>query len=186
MSLRLIRAVSEAENTDELHLGRLLLLLKAKDNSGTKSKTIEGITKLAKFDFLLRYPNCLERALKAAGKNPAHANVKPYERTTIETKMIRFRYGPWDNRYRRWIGLLVARGLATTFVEGKTVHVGLTMRGLEIADQLAQMPEFQEIGQRSDLIVKSFNRYSATKIKEFIYEVFPELETMQWGEEISL
>lgn len=186
MSLRLIKAVTKTENQDELHLGRLLLLLYAKDKKSPKYKTIEGITKLAKFDFLLRYPNCLERALIEDGKNPEIANVQDYERTTIETKMIRFRYGPWDDRYRRWIGLLVARGLVTTFVKGKTVHVGLTERGRQVSEELSYRPEFDQISQRSDLIVKSFNKYSATKIKNFIYQVFPEIETMQWGEEISL
>lgn len=186
MSLRLIKLVTKTEHRDELHLGRILLLLYAKDKKNMKSKTIEGITKLAKFDFLLRYPNCLERALIADGKNPKKANIQDYERTTIETKMIRFRYGPWDDRYRRWIGLLVARGLATTFVEGRTVHVGLTEHGRQVAEEFSALPEFEQINQRSDLIVKSFNKYSATKIKNFIYQVFPEIETMQWGEEISL
>jgi hypothetical protein len=186
MSLRLIKAVSESENSDELHLARLLLLLNARAKQKTRSNTVEGITKLAKFDFLLRYPNCLERALIADNKDPEKACVQSYERTTIETKMIRFRYGPWDKRYRRWIGLLVARGLVTTFVKGKTVHVGITDAGRHIAEILAQTDEFQELSNRSDLIVKSFNKYSSTKIKEFIYQVFPELENMRWGEEISL
>lgn len=35
--------------------------------------------------------------------------------------MIRFRYGPWDDRYRRWIGILVAKGLAETSLKGHTV-----------------------------------------------------------------
>lgn len=186
MSLELIKAVSRAENTDELHLSRLLLLLSAKDKRSAKIRTVEGITKLAKFDFLLRYPNCLERALVADRKNPAQANIQPYERTTIETKMIRFRYGPWDKRYRRWISLLVARGLATTFVKGRTVHIGLTDRGRQVAQELAQMDDFLAISQRSELIIKYFNKYSATNIKNFIYEVFPELENMKWGDEISL
>lgn len=184
MSLRLVRATLQSEEMDDFHLGRLLLLLKAKDSK--PSKTIEGITKLAKYDFLLRYPNCLERALLAANKKPEVAAVKPHERTTIETKMIRFRYGPWDKRYRRWIGLLVARGLATTFVQGKTVHVGLTERGRQIATLLSENEDFTDIKERSDLIVSAFGNYSASRIKSFIYDVFPEIETMTWGEDISI
>jgi len=184
MSLRLVKASLQTEEMDDFHLGRLLLLLQAKDLRA--AKTIEGITKLAKYDFLLRYPNCLERALEAAKKRPERAEVKEHERTTIETKMIRFRYGPWDKRYRRWIGLLVARGLATTGIKGKTVHVGLTEKGRQIAEQLSQNEEFHDTKMRSDLIVSAFGSYSATRIKDFIYEVFPELETMKWGDEISI
>ena len=56
--------------------------------------------------------------------------------------MVRFRYGPWDERYRRWIGLLVARNLVTTYVRGHTVHVGLTERGRVVANvELARSRE---------------------------------------------
>lgn len=56
-------------NLDEnpvLHEARLLLLLLAfagDDNSGS----IDGIAKLAKLDFLLRYPTLLKKALEVKG-----------------------------------------------------------------------------------------------------------------------
>src|SRR5690606_21730268 len=131
MSLQLVRAVASTENSDEFHLGRLLLLLLAANKRSAKS--IEGITKLAKLDFLLRYPNCLEKALTVEGHNADSARIEPYERTTIESKMIRFKYGPWDSRYRRWIRLLAARGLVTTTVKGRTLHIQLTDKGQNIS-----------------------------------------------------
>src|SRR5580700_8564735 len=110
MSLRLVNAVADSENRDDLHLARLLVLLGSADARRTtpitKAKAVEGITKLAKLDFLLRYPTCLERALSELGRDPREAQVQPRERTSIEAKMVRFRYGPWDGRYRRWLGLL--------------------------------------------------------------------------------
>lgn len=184
MSLNLVRAIAKLENIDEFHLGRLLLLLQAVDKG--KGKTIEGITKLAKLDFLLRYPNCLERVLQREGVRPDIADIQPFERTTIETKMIRFKYGPWDTRYRRWIGLLVARGLVRAFVQGRTVHVGLTEKGHQIAQDFATSLEFADIKLRSEIIIKTVGKFSATKLKDFIYEVFPELENMKWGEDISI
>jgi hypothetical protein len=60
MSLRLVQAVADSENRDDLHLSRLLVLLGSADarktTPATKAKAVEGITKLAKLDFLLRYP----------------------------------------------------------------------------------------------------------------------------------
>ena len=109
-----------------------MLLLAANDKG---SKSIEGITKLAKLDFLLRYPNCLERALVAANRNSELANVKEYERSTLESKMIRFKYGPWDSRYRRWLNLLASRGLATVELQKKTIVIELTDKGQKIAEQ---------------------------------------------------
>lgn len=185
MSLRVVRAIGAAERSDDLHVGRLLVLLRAAGGrDGTQQ--VAGITKLAKMDFLLRYPNGLARVLHATGGNVAHAEIKPHERDTIETKMVRFRYGPWDERYRRWIGLLVARGLGTTYVIGRTVYVRLTDLGREVADQLGQLEEFDDLRRRGDLIAKAVGRMSATRLKNFIYEQFPELLDMQWGEEIDV
>ena len=184
MSFRLIKAVSTVENIDDFHLVRLLLLLQGMDCK--KNKTIEGITKLAKFDFLLRYPNCLERALQFLSKHQIDANINPHERTTIETKMIRYRYGPWDERYRRWIGLLVARGLVLTFVRGRTVHIGLTDLGRKVSTMFSTKEEFEDLKLRSNIIINTFGKYSASKIKNFIYEIFPEISTLKWGEKITL
>lgn len=188
MSLRLVRAVAETENLDDLHLGRLLVLLGSADarktTESTKVRAVEGITKLAKLDFLVRYPSCLERALVALGKDPQAAAVAPRERTSIESKMIRFRYGPWDGRYRRWLGLLAARELVTLGVEGNTVLIGLTARGREVADQFRGDPLFHDVAKRCDLTLKSVGAMSATQLKAFVYDVVPEVVDMKWGEEI--
>jgi hypothetical protein len=185
MSLRVVRAIGEAERSDDLHVGRLLLLLRAAGGRAG-AQPVAGIMKLAKMDFLLRYPNGLVRVLRSTGGNEADAHVKPHERDTIETKMVRFRYGPWDGRYRRWIGLLVARGLGATYVTGRTVNVVLTERGREIADQLGNLETFADLKERSALIAKAVGRMSATRLKDFIYEQFPELLDMRWGEEIEI
>jgi hypothetical protein len=98
MSLRLVKAAADSENDDSLHLARLLLLLGSADarktTAITKARAIEGITKLAKMDFLLRYPTCLERVLAILDKSSEDVAVQERERTSIESKMIRFRYGP--------------------------------------------------------------------------------------------
>lgn len=186
MGLRLINAISKVDEIDEFHLARILFILNEANKRKRKKGCVDGITKLAKFDFLLRYPNCLERALKEVKGNPKPANIKDYERTTIESRMIRFRYGPWDPRYRKWIGLLYAKGLANTFVEGRTVYVGITKQGKKTVSELNQNEVFSDLKNRSELLYRKFGSYSSTKIKDFIYEVFPEIEKMKWGEKIDL
>src|SRR5689334_3810083 len=96
MSLKVIHLAAEIENTDDFHIARLLLLLNAA--AGRTNKPIQGIMKLAKMDFLLRYPNCLVRVLKALGKQQQTQSISEEERNTIEARMIRFRFGPWDKR----------------------------------------------------------------------------------------
>jgi hypothetical protein len=188
MSLRLVRALAETENLDSLHVTRLLVLLGSADakkrSSITKAQAVEGITKLAKLDFFLRYPTYLERALTVLGSSPRLAKVESRERTSIETKMIRFRYGPWDNRYRRWLGLLHARGLVSVGLQGKTVMIGLTDAGRNLSAEIRDAEPFRDLVERSELILKTLGTMSGTKLKNFVYDVVPELSAMRWGEEI--
>jgi hypothetical protein len=184
MSLRSIHLAAKIENTDDFHIARLLLLLNAA--GGRSAKPMKGIMKLAKMDFLLRYPNCLVKALYSFGKYKELQTISEAERNTIEARMIRFRFGPWDKRYRRWISLMVSRGLANTYLDGKTVNVKLTDNGREIAFHLADLPEFESLSVRSHLVSTIVGNYSATKLKNYIYELFPEIIGMRWGKEIEL
>lgn len=184
MSLKIVRLAAEIESSDDFHLSRMLLLLKA--CSKRSNKPVDGIMKLAKLDFLLRYPNCLVRVLKALGKDSLADSIGEEERNTIEARMIRFRFGPWDERYRKWIGMLVAKRLAHTYLEGRTVKVVLTETGHRVAEQLGERQEFRDLGARSKIVSKAVGDYTATNLKDFIYKVFPEITTMKWGEEIAL
>jgi hypothetical protein len=184
MSLKIVHLAAEIESSDDFHLSRILLLLKA--CSKRSNKPVDGIMKLAKLDFLLRYPNCLVRVLKELGSDSLAESIGEDERNTIEARMIRFRFGPWDERYRKWIGLLVARRLAQTYLDGRTVKVVLTNTGTRLAEELGEMEEFKDIAVRSKIVSKAVGDYTATNLKDFIYKVFPEITTMKWGEEIEL
>lgn len=185
MTLRVVHAAQTIEQDDNFHLARLLVLIKA---CGKKSgKPVDGITKLAKLDFLLRYPNCLERMLKFL-ERPAEATqvAGSPESRSIEARMIRFRYGPWDGRYRRWIGILVAKGLAETSLEGRTVIVRLTESGRALAGVLADDPAFDEIKLRAKIVATALGDMAPTRLKDLVYEVVPEIVNMKWGEKIKL
>jgi len=184
MALELVSALARTELDDNLHMARVLMLLDA--HAGRSNKPIEGITKLAKLDFLLRYPNCLERALRTNGKSTEKANILDFERTTIESKMIRFRYGPWDHRYRRWIALLVAKGLVHAGVEGRTVNLWLTDLGKETASDLKESTELESLALRAKLVNTNFGTMSGSALKDFVYRTFPEITDMRWGAPITL
>lgn len=100
-------------NLDEnpvLHEARLLLLLLAfagDDNSGS----IDGIAKLAKLDFLLRYPTLLKKALEVKGCSTKSFFVADNEMFSVESEMVRYRFGPWDCRYRLFLNVLVSEKL---------------------------------------------------------------------------
>ncbi|MEX2120220.1 MAG: hypothetical protein WD847_11555 [Pirellulales bacterium] len=181
--MSLFDVLADLEGNDDLHLGRLLVLLKA-FSGRDGSDTVEGLTKLAKLDFLLRYPVFLERALPKRGANPASAHVQEHERKSVESAMVRFRYGPWDFRYRRFLNLLVARGLATVTTERRTIHIGLTAPGHTVADRLSQDDANQDVLRRAKLL-KRYLDLSATKLMKFIYDTFPEIGTLRLGAEIT-
>jgi hypothetical protein len=184
MALELVKALARTELDDNLHMARLLLLLAG--HAGRTNKPMDGVTKLAKLDFMLRYPNCFERALAAKGLPTESAQVQDYERSTIESKMVRFRYGPWDHRYRRWIALLAAKRLVHVAVEGRTVKLWLTDAGHEAAKAFVNAPELDDIGLRARLVAKEFGSMSGSQLTSFVYETFPEISSMRWGDPIKL
>jgi hypothetical protein len=127
MSFNLIDLAASLEGSDELHEARLILLLYAAAGKGVKTHAVEGIMKLAKMDFLLRYPNVLARALETISETKKRAkklaeSLSDEQRDTIEGRMIRFRYGPWDKRYRRWLAVLVAKNLVEVTKDGRTIN----------------------------------------------------------------
>lgn len=184
MALELVRALAMTELDDHLHMARLLMLLDA--HSGKSNKPIEGVTKLAKLDFLLRYPNCLERALVAKNKSTEPAHIQEFERTTIESKMVRFRYGPWDHRYRRWIALLVGKGLLRAGVEGRTVKLWLTDAGHATARSLGESGGLEDLSGRAKLVARTFGSMTGSALKDFVYATFPEITNMRWGHPITI
>jgi hypothetical protein len=100
--------------------------------------------------------------------------------------MIRFRYGPWDERYRRWLALLSARGLVDVYQSGTTVHIKLTSIGEVEASKLALADEFSSIFSRCKTVATCVGDYGATKLMNFIYSVFPELYNHKWGDRLHL
>ena len=172
------------EGDDALHLGRILVLLRA-FASRSGNHPIEGLTKLAKLDFLLRYPTYLERALAAkAGNQHDKPNVEDYERNSVEAHMVRYRYGPWDHRYRRFLNTLAGLGLVHIDSEKRTIVIRLTDEGLKAAERLATDPSYETLAVRAALLKKHFN-IGPTNLMEFIYRTFPEVVSLNLGDKIA-
>lgn len=156
----------------EYHAARLLVLMVAMN---PRSGHLEGLTKLAKLDFLLRYPAFLERVLQAReitwpeGLEPSDA-----ERLAVESRMIRYKYGPWDDKYYPIIGFLVGTDLVQRTVNGGRVDFSLTKGGRGIAKQLAVEPSWARVSGRARLLRKHFN-LTGSALRELIYVELPEV-----------
>jgi len=90
---------------------RLLLLIDGFSRQTNGPRSLEGRVKLAKLDFLLRYPRHLASVLASRGvKDAARAGLERQD-SPLESRMMRYRYGPWDPSHFAILGSLVGRRL---------------------------------------------------------------------------
>ena len=156
---------------------RLLLLI---DAFTSEIKTLEGRTKLAKLDFFLRYPDFMSRALKI--RNPdAVLELKYSEVNNIETRMVRYRYGPWDPSYYVILGRLIGKGLIETVPITRGLGYRTTQSGHSVATKFAVNENWAEVAVRTRLLRRHFDLKGST-LKDFIYKHFPEFTNASWGQ----
>jgi hypothetical protein len=155
--------------------GRLLLLIAAFSQG---DHTLQGRTKLAKLDFLLRYPRFFERAMEVRGRP---VETDPESEPVIEQRMIRYRYGPWDPSYYAILGALIGRGLITTIPESRYLGLSATEEGSKLAAELGANPYWCELATRVRILRTEFGEQTGTYLKNFIYDHFPEVSDKSWG-----
>ena len=68
-------------------------------------------------------------------------------------------------------------------IRGKTVEVGLTSSGVEVAGRLSSDEKFGDVARRARLLKTHFD-YKGTYLMKLIYQMFPEIATLRFGEEI--
>ncbi|HYN21290.1 MAG TPA: hypothetical protein VE078_10050 [Thermoanaerobaculia bacterium] len=158
-----------ADEVIEFHAARLLLLLSVCGVSGR----IDGLTKMAKLDFFVRYPDFFEAARTAAAQADAEdapERGKPDE--AVESAMVRHHYGPWDKRYYHVLAYLEAKRLITVTKEGNSYRIALTELGRQRAQVLAKRPSFASIVERMREVKRSFGAKSGVALKNLIYRLF--------------
>jgi hypothetical protein len=153
-----------ADMFTELHASRLLLLLRICGVSGR----IEGLTKLAKLDFFVRYPDFFERIAQHLGENVESAT------SSVESAMVRHHYGPWDKRYYQILPFLEARSLITIKKEGQAYIFELTDSGKSIASTFSKESEFTAQVSQMRRVKSVLGNKSGSRLKRLIYEVFDE------------
>lgn len=151
-----------ADDLLEFHAARLLLLFRI---CGTSSR-IDGLTKMAKLDFFVRYPQFFDKACVALGLEMESAT------RAVESSMIRFHYGPWDERYYHVLGYLEAKGLIEVAKSSQTYHMSLTDQGKAIADRFAKDDGFQPLIEQMKRVKKALGAKAGSTLKKLIYQIF--------------
>lgn len=149
-----------ADDVVEFHAGRLALLLSI---CGGPSAKIRGLTKMAKLDFFVRYPDFF-----------AAVRGEETRGSPIEAAMVRHHYGPWDKRYYHVLAFLEARGLIKVERPGKSVHLSLTKNGKVAAKRLADNPAFEDLVDHMGAVAAAFGGSTGSELKTLIYKTFGE------------
>ena len=161
---------------------RVLLLVNAVAQLPGNAGKLDGLTKLAKLDFIARYPALAAKICRELGiEEVAIVSVS----APTASPMVRYRYGPWDDQYYPVIGALVGRGLSR-YAAGRKGSVGLapTASGRELEARLRSDPEWAEIASHYDEIARTFGTLSGNKLKQAIYAALPELLDMPYRTEL--
>ena len=169
-----------ADDVIEFHAARLLLLIRycGIRNRVTKEYRINGLTKMAKLDFFIRYPAFFKEVAIITQKN-AMATCSP------ESPMIRYHYGPWDQRYYQVLAYLCAKGLVSILKDGSTVILSSTPAGNQAAEKLAKEESYSFLLKHVNNVASVFKNKSGNALKQLIYKVFEEeVGELPWGEVI--
>ena len=161
------------------HQARVLLLVTAVASTSGHARKLDGLTKLAKLDFLARYPIYASQILDDLHDHDARLHL-PLDETegdvNVEAPMIRYKYGPWDDRYYMIIGALVGRGLVK-YVRGRKGNVALvpTPMGKAEAASLAASMEWGITADRCRAVAEASQGLTGNALKDLIYSRLPKL-----------
>jgi hypothetical protein len=156
------------------HQARVLLLVDSVAGTHGHAGKIDGLTKLAKLDFLLRYPALAPEVLDRLDPADARLHLSGEDSAQpadVEAPMTRYKYGPWDDRYYPVIGALVGRGLLR-YSRGRRGSVALapTPAGRALARQLGSASEWADVSDRSLAIAEASSGLSGNALKDLIYQ----------------
>jgi hypothetical protein len=165
-----------ADEILEFHAARILLLFAICGTAGR----IDSLTKLAKLDFFVRYPDFFRQACKTLGIVPEDFDM------AVESAMVRHHYGPWDKRYYQVLAYLEARGLIKAKRVGRSFNLALTDEGKQFASTLRSEPAFAAVCAQMKRVKKAFGAKSGSWIKNLIYQTFQkEVTLLAHGESIK-
>jgi hypothetical protein len=171
------------------HAARLLILIsfcgKPRNPKSSVLPGIDGRTLLAKLDFFLRYPIYLKKAADILHKTFADDELgldATVQAQAVESRMVRYLYGPWDHIYYPALAYLIGKELITVETKRGADVFRITQRGQDVVSLLAKEPVYEDLVRRANTAYKLFNSYTGNRLKDFIYDHFPEVVGRRVGE----
>ena len=103
------------------------------------------------------------------------------EDPTVESRMIRYLYGPWDHLYYPVLAYLIGKRLIEVQIRKNTEIFRLTAKGFELAGRMSTESTYSDVAGRAKLVRALFYNFSGTRLKDFIYRSFPEVVAREIG-----
>lgn len=169
------------------HAARILVLTLhagSPRRGGARRPGIRGRTLLAKLDFFIRYPVYLEKAAvirSSALRGRVTVPTIGAEGQSVESRMIRYLYGPWDDAYFNVLAYLVGKQLVQVDLDRGIEVFRLTARGADAAEKLSKTEEYAPLAARARTVSTIFPGFRGTALKDFIYLHFPEVVSRKLG-----
>jgi len=164
--------------------GRVLLLINAFSGTAEKPRLLEGRLKLAKLDFLVRYPKYLRRVLQDRNVSEKVLATVDEELAPLQDRMIRYRYDPWDPSYYAVLGGLIGRGLIESIPFKHGIGYRATDRGRQLAAGLVEDDTWASVHRRA-LAARRHLDLSGTTLKNLLYDAIPEMTNANWHSEVE-
>lgn len=176
------RSLSRYQTTPEGE-SRVLILINGFSGTPERPRSLEGRVKLAKLDFLLRYPNHLRRLAAMRGKSTE--KLPDEDPAPLDTRMMRYRYGPWDPSYFAILGSLIGRQLIEVVpaVGSRALGYRTTSKGRALVELLKDDGTFEDLLERVRVLKRDFDLTGANLMK-LVYRL-PEVNQALWHEEIE-
>jgi hypothetical protein len=169
------------------HAARLLIVTRfagSPQRDFKKLPALRGRTLLAKLDFFVRYPTYLAKAARIRSAQLSSRMEQPAvgpEGLSVESHMVRYLYGPWDDVYFNVLAYLVGKSLVRVELNRGVEVFRLTARGIKAVERLESEPDYALVIARARLAAALFPRFGGTALKEFIYTYFPEVVSRSLG-----
>ena len=165
-----------ADDILEFHAARILLLLGICGDKGQ----IKGLTKMAKLDFFVRYPLFFIKVANILGESVETAVVD------VESKMVRYHYGPWDQRYYHVLAYLESKGLIQVVKSNASINLSLSALGKATCDRLEKNISFSPMISQMQQVKNVLGNKKGNELKNLIYQVFDtEIKKLSMGEVIN-
>ena len=137
---------------------RVFLLIAAFSGTRTKPGSMGGVDKLAKLDFLLRYPRYLAGALRHRG---AEEPAVVFDADPLLDRVVRRRYRTWSPSHNAILGNLLGRGLIEAVPTGAGIGYRTTNLGRDLADSISKDETWEAVNQNAELVKRHLDMNGA-------------------------